>query len=417
MNARTAWRMPDFRRLLFAAAFTTLAGRAFAVVIGYQTYAITGDPLSLGWLGLVEAIPALSLALLGGHVADRVDRRRIILFTLFLGTAGAGTLAVLARDPATLRMPALYAAAFVIGVARGFAEPAVAALEAQVVPREFFVRASAWQGSAWLSCAIIGPALGGVALDFMGIAATFALIASLFAAAWFNVFLIERRPTAAVSEHGESIFRSISLGVRFVFKDQVMVGAMALDLFAVLFGGAIAIIPVFVTDILEVPLANRGQWVGLLAAAPSVGALLVMLWSIRHPPVRYAGQTLLLSVFGFGLCMIGFAFSRNPWLSLVLLAGSGAFDGVSMIIRKSIVRVLSPEALLGRISAVNMIFIGSSNEIGAFESGMAAKLLGTVRSVWLGGAMTLLVVAVAAIAAPRLRRLSLEVGRTKKEKG
>jgi MFS family permease len=410
MNARAALRLPDFRRLLAASAFVTLAARALFVVIGYQTYALTNDTMALGWLGLVQAIPALSLALLGGHVADRIDRRRIILLTQMMATLGVGVLAFLALDPATLRMPALYAAAFVIGIARGFAEPAVAALEAQVIPREFYVRASAWQGSAWVSCAIVGPALGGFAYDLIGAAGTYALIAALFAAAWLSVFRIARQPKPAAQPRDESVLRSISLGVRFVFTDQVLVGSMALDLFAVLFGGAIAMIPVFVTDILQVPEQRRGMMIGLLNAAPAIGALLVMLWSTRYPPTRHAGRILLICVFGFGLCMIAFAFSENPWLSMFVLGLGGAFDGVSMVIRKSIVRVLTPDHMRGRVSAVSMIFIGSSNEIGEFESGVAAKLIGTVQSVWLGGAITLLVVVITALTAPRLRRLRLDRG-------
>jgi MFS family permease len=202
---------------------------------------------------------------------------------------------------------------------------------------------------------------------------------------------------------GESVFRSIALGVRYVFGDQILVGSMALDLFAVLFGGAIALLPAFAKDILHV---GAGRF-GLLNAAPSVGALVVMLWSTRHPPIKHAGRNLLLSVAGFGVSMIAFALSTNFWLSLAALAASGGFDGVSMVIRKSILRIMSPDHLRGRIAAVSSIFIGSSNEIGAFESGVAAKLLGTVRSVWLGGVVTLIVVAATAAVAPRLRRIDL----------
>jgi MFS family permease len=210
-------------------------------------------------------------------------------------------------------------------------------------------------------------------------------------------------PPVPPAKETESIFRSIAIGVRYVFGDQVLVGSMALDLFAVLFGGAIALLPVFAKDIVKVGPVGLGA----LNAAPSVGSLVVMIWSTRYPPVRDAGLNLLLSVTAFGVSMIVFAFSENFWLSLVALALSGAFDGISMVIRKAILRVMSPEQMRGRVSAVNSIFIGASNEVGAFESGVAAKLLGTVPSVWIGGVVTLVVVVGAAVLAPRLRTLNL----------
>jgi transmembrane secretion effector len=278
----------------------------------------------------------------------------------------------------------------------------VGAFEAHVVPRELYVGAAALQSSVWQGCAIVGPALGGIAYDLVGAAATYGMIAVLFALAGFAVWTIRSRPIPERVE-GESIVRSIALGVRYVFGDQILVGSMALDLFAVLFGGAIALLPAFAKDVLHVGAAKFG----LLNAAPSVGALLVMIWSTRHPPIKHAGRNLLLSVAGFGVSMIVFALSTDFWLSLCALAASGGFDGISMVIRKSILRIMSPNQLRGRIAAVSSIFIGSSNEIGAFESGVAAKLLGTVRSVWVGGVVTLAVVAVTAAIAPRLRRIDL----------
>jgi MFS family permease len=320
-----------------------------------------------------------------------------------LATTCAVALALLSRYTALFGLPALYTAVFFIGVARGFADPAVSALEAQIVPRALFVPAATVQASVWQACAILGPALGGVAYDFLGSTIAYSLIAVLFAGAALAVWTMAWRAEPAPKD-GESIFRSIALGVRYVFGDQVLVGSMALDLFAVLFGGAIALLPVFAKDILKCGPVG----LGVLNAAPSVGALVVMLWSTRRPPGRHAGLSLLLSVAAFGVCMIVFAFSTNFWLSLVALALSGAFDGISMVIRKAILRVMSPVSMRGRVTAVGSIFIGASNEVGAFESGVAAKLLGTVRSVWLGGAVTLAVVAAAALFAPRLRKLDLK---------
>ncbi len=401
-GSRAALRLPDFRRLLVVNALTTLSSRALYTIVGYQVFALSGDPLALGWLGLVEAIPALSLALFGGHFADRHDRRRILLLTLTVATTSSVVLASLSSNTTLFSLPVLYTAMFFVGVAKGFAEPALSALEAQVVPRLLFVPAATVQASVWQGCAIAGPALGGVALASLGPTIAYALIAAGSAGAALVVWTMKARPDPPTKD-GESIFRSIAYGVRYVFRDQVLVGSMALDLFAVLFGGAIALLPVFAEQILGVGPVG----LGLLTAAPSVGSLVVMLWSTRYPPKRHAGLNLLLNVAAFGVSMIVFALSTNFWLSLVALALSGAFDGISMVIRKAILRVMSPERMRGRVAAVNSIFIGASNEVGAFESGVAAKLLGTVPSVWIGGAVTLVVVAAATILAPRLRNLDL----------
>jgi hypothetical protein len=268
-----------------------------------------------------------------------------------------------------LSLAALYVVVFGAGVARGFAEPAISAWEAQIIPPAQMMKASAWFSSTWLCCAIAGPVLGGASLVTVGPAATFAIFAVLFGLAWISVTQMQTYPVTPPPV-GESIWQSIAEGVKYVVRDQVLVGSMALDLFAVLFGGAIAILPVFASDILHVgPLA-----LGFLNAAPNAGALVTMLYATRHPPLRHAGRTLLVAV----------------------------------VIRRSIVRLLSPKHLRGRIASVGMVFIGASNELGALESGLAAGWLGTVRSVWAGGLLTLLIVGVTAIRAPLLRRLRLD---------
>jgi MFS family permease len=394
-------KLPELRYLIASRAFATFAGRSLAVVIGYQIYQLTKDPLALGFLGLVEVIPALALALLGGHVADRNDRRAIILITDAVSILCALLFAFLSRPEGT-SLWGLYGVVFIAGIARGFADPAFSAFEAQVIPRHLMVNASSWLSSVGQACAIIGPALGGFAYAAFGARGTYLLIALFFSLAWLSVFLTSRKPVPPAPE-GEPILRSISLGVKYVFQNQVLVGSMALDLFAVLFGGTIALLPVFASDILKV----GPQGLGFLLAAPSVGALLVMLWSTRHPPNKRAGNILLWAVAGFGLSIIVFAFSKNFFLSLVALAFTGVFDGISMVIRGAILRLRSPEHMRGRIASVSWMFIGSSNEIGALESGVAAKLLGTIPAVWIGGVVTLLVVAATALLAPELRKLDL----------
>lgn len=401
--AASLLRIPDFRWLLLSIGCSTLASRALAVVIGYQVYDLTKNPFSLGMLGLVEAIPALSLALYGGHVADRHDRRSILRWTLGVlvccALVFAGLVATTASGPSVYW---LYAVVFVAGIARGFAEPSYSAIEAQVVPGDLLMRASTWFASSWLACSILGPVLGGFAYGIAGPAWTYAVIALLFANSWGAVtFISPRAPAAPKTE--ESIWQSIAIGVRYVTADQVLLSSMALDLFAVLFGGAIALLPVFAKDILHV----GPEGVGFLNAAPNAGALLTMLFAARHPPAKRAGPTLLTAVAAFGICMIVFALSSNFYLSLVALFFSGVFDGISIVIRRAIVRLLSPDHLRGRIAAVSMVFIGSSNELGALESGVAAGLLGTRRAVWLGGAVTLAVVALAGGLAPKLRQLDL----------
>lgn len=395
-------RLPEFRYWLASSIFTTLAGRALAVAIGYQIYELTRDPLALGILGLVEAIPAVGLSLFGGHFADRHDRRAIVLITRAVSVLAALALAAISLNLQTMGIAALYAVVFVAGIARGFADPAASAFEAQVVPRELYVNAATWSGSVWQATAIIGPALGGFVYAFFGVTNTYLMIATFFALAWVCMALIKSKPMPPVEE-GESIWQSIRVGISYVFHHQVLIGSMALDLFAVLFGGAIALLPIYASDILQV----GPQGLGLLVAAPSIGALIAMLWSTRHPPIKNAGKILLSVVAGFGVSMIVFALSRNFYLSLFALALSGMFDGISMVIRETILRLYSPEHLRGRIAAVQWIFIGSSNEIGAFESGVAARVVGAVPAVWLGGAVTLIVVGVTFVFAPQLRNMDL----------
>lgn len=396
-------RLPEFRYWLGAAAFATLASRALAVALGFQIYELSQDPLALGILGLVEAIPAIGLALFGGHAADRYDRRSIVLITRGVSVLAALAFAFLSLNLRAYGLAALYAVVFVAGIARGFADPANSAFEAQVIPRELYVNASTWSGTMWQATSIIGPTVGGFAYAFLGVTNTYILIAILFALALGCMSLIKKKPMPP-PEQGESIWTSLTLGVRYVFRSQIFVGSMALDLFAVLFGGAIALLPIFASDILQV----GPQGLGLLVAAPSVGALLSMLWATRHPPTKNSGKIFLAVVAGFGVAMIVFALSRDFYLSMFALAISGMFDGVSVVIRETILRLYSPEALRGRVASVNWIFISSSNEIGAFESGVAASLLGTVPAVWIGGVVTLLVVATTAVFAPKLRDMNLD---------
>ena len=399
---QSVFGLPDFRRMVVSIACSTLAGQALALVAGYQVFEITGKPLAIGILGLVEAIPAISLSLYGGHIADRHDRRRILIVTMSLLTLCSALLVVSSYFGVSLIV--LYVAMFVVGIGRSFAGPALSALEAQVVPMQLIVKSATWFATTWLVAAVVGPLVGGFAIAFFGPLPTYLIIAALYAIAWLAALQISPQPRVQ-PRHQESVWQSITSGVAYVFSNQPLLGSMSLDLFAVLFGGVVALLPVFAKEVLFVD-AFR---LGFLRAAPHTGALLTMLIATRHPPVRHAGRNLLLAVVGLGVSVLVFAVSRNFYLSLAMLFLSGVFDGISVVIRRSIVRLLSPNHLRGRIAAVSLIFIGSSNELGALESGLAAAWLGTVPSVVAGGTVTLLVALFTAVLAPRLRALRLDV--------
>ncbi|GGM17869.1 MFS transporter [Deinococcus aerophilus] len=401
-SSRAVLQLPEFRAMLLATVCSTLAGRAVALTVAYQLYQLTKNPLTLGILGLVEAIPALSLALLGGVVADRNDRRRILLITTALETLCALLFFVYAPHAPELGYLPILGLIFVLGTARGFSDPALPAFEAQVVPRALLLRASAWQSSAWQAAAIIGPALGGGLYAAVGAGGAYLFAAVLYALALVALAYVKAKPRPSFTP-GEPVWQSVKEGLAFVVQRQVLVGSMALDLFSVLFGGAVALLPVFSSDILQV----GPQGLGVLVAAPSIGALGVMLYATRRPPGRGAGRTLLLAVAGFGVCMLVFGLSRNFYLSVGALVFAGLFDGISMVIRKATLRLKAPDHMRGRVGAVSSMFIGASNELGAFESGVTAAWLGTARSVWAGGIVTLLVVAMTAYLAPELRAMDL----------
>jgi MFS family permease len=394
-------RQPEFRALLGARLTNALATSALATVVAYQTYQITRDPLSLGWLGLVEAIPALSLVLFGGHVADRRDRRTIVLLTSGVVTLCAAAFAALSSTGA-LTLLGILAVIFVTGVASGFERPALSAFEAQVIPRAQAVQGVSYQSSMSQTGGILGPALGGIAIALVDIPATYLAIAILLAISTGCLALISRKPMPERIQ-GEPFLQALTGGIRYVARTPALIGSMALDLFAVFFGGAIILLPIFATDILHVGPVG----LGVLRTAPSLGALVVMLVATRRPPSRHAGRTLLICVAGFGLSMIVFGLSTVFLLSLAALFMSGVTDGISMVIRSTILRVLSPERIRGRVASVNWVFIGASNELGAFESGVAARVFGTSPSVIGGGLLTLAVVGLVAATVPSLRGLDL----------
>ena len=391
-------RFPEYRSFLAGMTATFMATQVQSAVLGWQVYELTGDPLSLGLVGLAEAVPFLALTLVGGWAADRLDRRALSLASLAAVAASGVALLWLSLGAPSSALP-LYAAQALAGLGRAFFRPCSAALGAELVPREHYQNAASWRSSLFHAAMVVGPAVGGGLIALGGPRLAYGVVVALLAAGLLGVAALSPRPRPAGAPGG--LLSGLSDGVRFVFGEPVLIGALSLDLFAVLFGGAAALLPIFARDVLGVGEVGFG----LLRAAPAVGSVAVSLALARFGHFRRAGRALLWCVAGFGLTWIAFAFSRSYALSLLLLAAGGALDGVSVVLRGTLVQLWTPQEKMGRVAAVNSFFIGSSNELGAFESGVAARLLGVVPSVVVGGCLTLVTVGAVAWRAPALRRL------------
>ncbi len=394
-------KVRNFLWLIVSYATSTVAREAQMVVVAWQMFELTHDPLSLGMIGLAEAIPFIAVALVAGHIADRAPRRPIAIAGTFGMLLSAIALLIFTTTGmiAGGRVWPIYLVIFLSGIARSFTRPAFSALSAEVVSRDIYANAVAWRSSTWQFAAILGPAVGGLVYGFAGAAVAYAGVTVLMMLALGSLWLVTHnvRP-----EHTADmpIGESLRIGLRFLFSKKVLLAAMSLDLFSVLFGGAVALLPIF-AKLLQV----GPQGLGVLRAAPAAGSLVTGIIVAHRPPMRRNGVVLFSSVAIFGICMIAFALSRNFWLSLALLTLSGMADNVSVLIRGILLQTLTPQHMLGRVSSVNQIFIGSSNEIGAFESGLTARLMGTIPSVVFGGVMCLIVVAIVATISPPLRRL------------
>jgi MFS family permease len=396
-------RYPPFRWFIVSLFAMTLGSQTQAVVVGWQMYALTHDPLALGLIGLAEALPYIGLALFAGHIADAANRRLISIVALVALLACSAGLLVFTVTPGFLTRHGVwpvYAAIFASGVARSFLQPARQALGAELIPRELYVNAAAWRTSTWQTAAVAGPALGGLLYGFAGAAAAYTVIVALLAIAAITFARVAYTPRL-LDAVPVTVGEGLRSGLRFVFSQPVLLGALTLDLFSVFLAGSEALLPVFASEILRV----GPQGLGILRAAPAAGAVAMSLYLAHRRPIERAGPAMLLSVVIFALCIIGFGLSRSFWLSLTLLGVSGMADNVSVVIRSTLLQLMTPPALLGRVSAVNAIFVGSSNELGAFESGVAARLLGTVTAVVVGGVASLGVVGIVAARVPQLRRL------------
>ena len=396
-------RNSAFRALLLYRACAALSYQIVAVTVGWHIYTLTRDPFALGLVGLAEVLPYFCTAPFAGYLVDQL-RRRTLGAVACLGLALTGLiLAFIAYgDHGEHRTWPIYAAIALTGVVRAFLTPIYNALFARVLPRDQFVRGASLGSVVFQISLVIGPALGGVLVGWAGVAEAYLVAALLGASAALAVYRLKVSEPAQLLQRAP-VFASIHAGLRFVFSNQIMLGAMALDMFSVLLGGAVSMLPAFIREILH----YGPEGLGILRAMPAIGSICVALWLARHPLQKHAGRVLLFAVAGFGLCTIAFGLSRNFWLSAGILVLYGVFDGVSVVMRSTILQLVTPDEMRGRVSSINGIFIGSSNELGAFYDGSMARLLGLVPAVVVGGFVTLGVVVVTALRAPRLRRLDL----------
>ena len=406
-DAFAGLKVKDFRLFLSFRFFMTIAIQMQSIIVGWQVYELTKDPLSLGLIGLTEAIPFIAVALYAGHVADRFNRKRIIVWFDLLFLCGTGALLWFTLHhtslTGTIGILPIYLVVAVSGIARAFIYPSIIALMAQMVPRELYANSSTWNSTIWHIAAITGPAIGGLVYGFFGVKIAYTTVIFFMVLSLFLLGFVKKYLAPPVIKD-ESLIQRLSSGIRFVFKNQILLGSMSLDMFAVLFGGAVAMLPVFAAEVLKV----GPQGLGFLRSAPMVGAVIMSLVIAYRPPLANAGKYLMIGIAGFGISIIFFALSRNFYLSLGLLMLSGMFDNISVIIRATTMQLITPDEMRGRVASVNSIFIGSSNEIGSFESGVAARLMGLIPSVIFGGTMTLLIVGLTAKFAPLLRRLNLK---------
>ena len=404
-----ALRFREFNIFLLLRFVLVFAWSMQFIVIEWQVYTLTKDPLSLGIIGLMEIIPALSMALFAGHIVDQREKRNLFLcciglFSLIsLGLFFLSEASIMASWGQKSILYSIYGFVFFGGLLRAFFGPTIFSLVSLIVPKKVYPNAATWNSSTWQMASILGPAVAGLTINWRGVHWSLCIVFVLVIISFLLGLLISKKPVLN-PKIGEPIIQSLKEGVRFVFKTKAILGALSLDMIAVLFGGAVALLPVFAQDILKV----GPEGFGVLRAAPAVGAFITMLTTAYIPISRRAGMKLLVAVFGFGISIIVFGLSSVFWISVVALFFSGITDGVSMVIRQTILQLKTPDHMRGRVSSVNSMFVGSSNELGAFESGLTAKLMGTVTAVVFGGTMTLITALTTGLVSPSFRNLDLE---------
>jgi len=391
-DAFAALRYRDFSIVTLNQFCLTLAILIQEIIVAYSLYQITRDPLTLGFIGLAEAIPFIALSLWGGYFADNLNKQTMMKVCLFFAAQLPLVLWALFHlyglekiSVSTLSW-GIYAVIFALGTIRGFYNPSATSLKPFLIPRELYANGATWTTIGWQSGVIIGPMLGGFMLAFLGRETSLFTVTGLLATCFILITLLQKRTFPKMET--ENVLQSLTDGFRFIWKTKIVLWAISLDLISVLFGGVIALLPIFAEDILKV----GPEGLGYLRAAPSIGALLTMIVLTKFPPTHHAWRNMLFAVAGFGIFTILFAYSNNIWISLFALAMTGACDSVSVVVRQTVLQIFPPENMRGRVAAVNGMFVSSSNELGAFESGLAAKYMGTITATIFGGCMTLAVV-------------------------
>jgi MFS family permease len=413
-----ALRYKEFNTFLLLRFAMVFAWSMQFIVIEWQVYSLTKNPLSLGIIGLMEVIPAIAMALFAGHIVDQKEKKGL-LFKCILGfSAISFGLFMLTWPPIVTGystkaiLYGIYFLVFLGGIVRSFLGPTIFSLLSLIVPKKVYPNAATWSSSVWQIGAVLGPAVAGFSITLIGVHWS---MCSVFSCSVFSLIALSQIATKPIlnPKIGEPIMESLKEGVKFVFNNKTILGALSLDMVAVLFGGAVALLPIFAQDILKV----GPEGFGVLRAAPAVGSFLTLIISAYVPMNKNAGLKLLSAIFAFGVCIIVFGLSTIFALSVFALFLSGAVDGISVVIRQTILQLKTPDHMRGRVSAVNSIFVGSSNELGAFESGLTAKLMGTVTAVVFGGSMTLLIVLGTGIFSPSFRKLDLQKDIDEHEKG
>jgi len=401
-------RIKEFNIFLLVRFSLVFAWSMQFIIVEWQVYSITKNPLSSGIIGLMEVIPAVCMALFAGHIVDQKEKRNLLAiciaaFSLIsLGLFFLTLPSFVENWSQKTILFSMYALVFFGGFLRSFFGPTIFSLIALIVPKKLYPNAATWSSSTWQMASVLGPASAGFTIACIGVHWSLCIVFFLVLFSFFFVFLIKKKPILNPNI-GEPIFQSLKEGIQFVYKTKSILGAITLDMISVLFGGAVALLPIYAQDILKV----GPEGFGALRAAPAIGAFLTMLITAYIPISKNAGMKLLAAIFGFGLCIIAFGLSSVFWISMVALFFSGVTDGVSMVIRQTILELKTPDHMRGRVASVNSMFVGSSNELGAFESGFTAKLMGTVTAVVFGGVMTLITVVTTGIINPTLTKLDL----------
>ena len=401
-----AVRVVEYRNLLIGRFIFIMGLRMMATLIGWWIYLLTNDPFAIGLVGLSEVIPALSLALYAGHVIDQSEKRRLLLRGVVLYFLAAIALVFISGNLVTHHLTnhwiavCIYFVIFCTGIFRAFTGPVFSALIAYIVPRNDLQNATTWSQGSWLSASVTGHAAGGFLIALAGITNTLITISFLILISLFFLYRLKAKPASNI-KGAVRTWESVKEGLRFVYKTKELLASLSLDLFAVLFGGAVALIPIYARDILKV----GSEGFGILNGAADMGSILIVIILTVFPAKKKQGKKLILAVGGFGVCILIFGISKIFFLSFAALMISGMLDGISVVVRGTITQLMTPDNMRGRVMSVNSMFVNSSNELGQFESGVAAKLMGTVPSVIFGGSMTLLVVIFTWFKSPTLRKM------------